>query len=163
MEHVGALLNREPLQDNSTLVVDATGVGRPVVDMLYASGLNPIAVTITGGDSVHLTDGIWRVPKRDLVGLLQVLLQPSRQPSQPENNQPENNQPENNPENNLEARLKFAAGLPLVSALVQETLALRVKSRRPPTTPMAHGAKASTMIWSWPPPWRRGRARTSLK
>jgi hypothetical protein len=34
------------------LVVDATGVGRPVVDHLRAAGLQPIAITITGGDLV---------------------------------------------------------------------------------------------------------------
>ena len=36
-------------QTRPHLVVDQTGVGRPVVDMLRAAQLAPIAVTITGG------------------------------------------------------------------------------------------------------------------
>jgi hypothetical protein len=39
------------------LVVDQTGVGRPVVDMLRAAELKPVAVTITGGDAVT-RDGV---------------------------------------------------------------------------------------------------------
>src|SRR5439155_9551667 len=46
------LVNTEPLRHRSALVVDQTGVGRPVVDLLIAAGLRPIAVTITGGDTV---------------------------------------------------------------------------------------------------------------
>lgn len=60
------------------LVVDQTGVGRPVVDMLRAAELKPAAVTITGGDAVT-QDGLdYRVPKRDLVSVAQVLLQAKR-------------------------------------------------------------------------------------
>jgi hypothetical protein len=59
------------------LVVDATGVGRPVVDMLRQSQLKPIAVTITGGDTVGGSGG-FTVPKRDLVSTVQVLLQGGR-------------------------------------------------------------------------------------
>ena len=59
------------------LVVDATGVGRPVVDLLKAEGLEPVPVTITGGDQTTY-DGGWRVPKRDLVSALQVVLQAGR-------------------------------------------------------------------------------------
>jgi hypothetical protein len=60
------------------LVVDQTGVGRPVTDMLRAAELKPVAVTITGGDAVS-RDGLdYRVPKRDLVGVVQVLLQTRR-------------------------------------------------------------------------------------
>ncbi len=58
-----------------TLIVDATGVGRPVVDLLRQAGLKPKAVTITGGDAATSTDGYHRVPKRDLVSRLQVALQ----------------------------------------------------------------------------------------
>lgn len=60
------------------LVVDATGVGRPVVDLFRKAGLAPVAVTITGGDSVGLSNGCVTVPKRDLVGTLLVLLQTQR-------------------------------------------------------------------------------------
>jgi hypothetical protein len=60
------------------LVVDQTGVGRPVVDMLRAAELSPAAVTITGGDAVSRDGRDYRVPKRDLVSVVQVLLQAER-------------------------------------------------------------------------------------
>ena len=60
------------------LIVDYTGVGRPVVDMLRAENLRPVPLLITGGDKATLELGSWRVPKRDLVGSMQVLLQTKR-------------------------------------------------------------------------------------
>ena len=61
-----------------TVVVDQTGVGRPVVDMLTQAKLSPVPITITGGDSVT-RDGLeYRVPKRDLVSTVQVLLDTER-------------------------------------------------------------------------------------
>ena len=56
-------------------MVDATGVGRPIVDLLDRARLHPVRVTITGGDRVSGSSGSYRVPKSDLVGALQVLLQ----------------------------------------------------------------------------------------
>lgn len=64
--------------DTPLLVVDQTGVGRPVVDMLRAAELSPAAVTITGGDTVTQDGRDYRVPKRDLVSSVQVLLQSER-------------------------------------------------------------------------------------
>ncbi len=61
------------------LVVDQTGVGRPVVDLLREHGLDPVAVTITGGDEV--SEPTWRefrVPKRNLAGAVSVALQTRR-------------------------------------------------------------------------------------
>ncbi len=57
------------------LAVDATGVGRAVVNMLSAYGLELDPVTLHGGDSVSHADGYTRLPKRDLVTVLQVALQ----------------------------------------------------------------------------------------
>lgn len=57
------------------LLVDATGVGRPVVDLLRRAGLKPIAVTITGGANVTGDGSDYRLPKRDMVSALQVALQ----------------------------------------------------------------------------------------
>jgi hypothetical protein len=55
------------------LIVDDTGVGRAVADLLKSKGLKFTAVTITGGDEVHVVGGgRYRVPKRDLVGALEV-------------------------------------------------------------------------------------------
>ncbi len=58
-------------------VVDQTGVGRPVVDMLRDRGLEPVPVSIHGGDK-EIHDGGYKVPKRNLVSILQILLQTKR-------------------------------------------------------------------------------------
>ena len=61
------------------LVVDATGVGRPVLDDMQASGLQPIGITITAGNAPQRVDAMdWTVPKRDLVSTMAVLLQNGR-------------------------------------------------------------------------------------
>lgn len=59
------------------LVVDATGVGRVVVDLLRvdAAPYALVPVTITAGDRASVVEGFCRVPKRDLVGSLVVMLQ----------------------------------------------------------------------------------------
>lgn len=56
------------------LVIDATGVGAPVADLLRQRGLTFRSVIITGGDKVHGSRRA-RVPKRDLVSALEVSLQ----------------------------------------------------------------------------------------
>jgi len=60
------------------LLIDATGVGRPVVDMFKAASLRPVAITITGGAAVGRDRGGYTVPKRQLVSSLQVALQQKR-------------------------------------------------------------------------------------
>ncbi len=62
------------------LIVDQTGVGRAVVDMMREHGLRPRSVTITAGDNLS-SDTVrreYRVPKRDLVTALQLALQTDR-------------------------------------------------------------------------------------
>ena len=70
------------LEGNCRAVVDATGLGAPVVEMLKHNGLGceTYAVTITAGDkarSLGWQGGAlwWNVPKQDLVGRVQVLLE----------------------------------------------------------------------------------------
>jgi len=92
----GALRNKRV-----ALLVDKTGVGASVVDSLVHAGLGPIAVTIHGGSAVSRDEHGYRVPKRDLVAAVQVLLQNSR--------------------------LKIAEGLPLAETLKKELLSFRVK------------------------------------
>ena len=59
-----------------SVVVDATGVGAPVVDLFEREGVPVIPVSITGGDTVgERTGGGFTVPKRDLVTNLQALFQ----------------------------------------------------------------------------------------
>jgi hypothetical protein len=80
-EHVKALTRRYPLEPkNVTVIVDATGVGAPVVDLLRRGGLGcrVIPVVITAGER-ESSDGVrYRVPKADLMAGLQVALQKRR-------------------------------------------------------------------------------------
>ena len=81
VDRIGALLRTPPLRLECTpLVVDATGVGAPVVDMMRQAGLGPTAVTITAGftPSYDPHDGSYRVPKRDLISTMSVLLEQRR-------------------------------------------------------------------------------------
>ncbi len=93
------------------VVVDATGVGLPVTEMLWSrlgkelegtdTIVTPCNVTITGGDSVTRGAGGLRVPKRDLISAPLVLMQ--------------------------NEQLKIAEGLALRDTLVKELLSFRVK------------------------------------
>ena len=96
-------LERPELGDNVFLVIDGTGVGRAPVDMFRERiGQRAHPVTITSGDAVSESeDGYIRAPKRDLVGVVQVLLQSKR--------------------------LRFAQGLQLVSLLTKELTNFHVK------------------------------------
>jgi hypothetical protein len=67
-EFYGARLRRRAPE----LVVDQTGVGPAVTDLLKKRGLRFRAITITGGYDTHYEGGTWRVPKRDIVGALEV-------------------------------------------------------------------------------------------
>jgi hypothetical protein len=71
--------HRVPHLIKPALLVDATGIGRPVVDEFKKAGLSPIGVSIHGGEKVSrdYERGVcfWNVPKRDLVGQLQVAFQ----------------------------------------------------------------------------------------
>jgi len=59
------------------LVVDATGVGEPVVELLRRAPLpaDLYDITITSGDAPNHEGLSWKVPKRDLVSTVQVMLQ----------------------------------------------------------------------------------------
>jgi hypothetical protein len=87
---VGAIMRREPLASGATtLAIDHTGVGRPVVDMFLRARLpcTIVPITIHGGDTAHREGLAWSVPKRDLIAAVQVLLQTARlrvAPSLPE-------------------------------------------------------------------------------
>lgn len=90
-----------PTKIPPTLVVDATGVGRPIVEMLGEKGLHPVSIWITGGDNVTQDGMEYRVPKRELASTVQALLQ--------------------------SGRLKFAQDLPLRDVLVDELQKFRAK------------------------------------
>ena len=86
-----------------TVVIDITGVGRPVWDLLTRAGINAAlrGIAITGGNTVHRDGNISNVPKRDLVSALQVAFQ--------------------------NGELKIARGLPEAETLVKELTNFKVK------------------------------------
>lgn len=83
---VTEILRRAPLasvgrgEPPVMLAVDQTGVGAPVVDMFRREKMHAEmqAIVITGGDEVNWSGGAARVPKRELVSIVQVLLQTER-------------------------------------------------------------------------------------
>lgn len=84
----------EDLPD-ADLLVDGTGVGKGVIDILRSRNLRPIAITITGGIEVNrISQWDIRVPKTELVSALIAASQ--------------------------EDRLRIAPGLPLRDVLAQE-------------------------------------------
>jgi hypothetical protein len=97
------LMRTPPLLDNAALAVDATGVGRAVVDQLEAHGLSFKSVVITAGHKESRDGDIYRVPKRNLIARPQVLLQEGNR------------------------RLKIAPSLPEAGVLVEELLNFRHK------------------------------------
>lgn len=74
--HVAQLLPRLP--PGTELVIDYTGVGRPVFDMFLSVGLSPIGVLITGGHAEAQEGSVYSVPKIVLISRLQALLHESR-------------------------------------------------------------------------------------
>jgi hypothetical protein len=75
---VRELCRREPLLSNKPkIAIDQTGVGAAVVDIFKQAEINAELkpVMIHGGDKATNEDGVWRVPKRELVGVTQVALQ----------------------------------------------------------------------------------------
>jgi hypothetical protein len=87
----------------AVLLVDKTGVGAAVLDSFTHAGIGAVAITLHGGSSVTRDPqrAGFRVPKRDLVTVTQVLLQ--------------------------NGRLRVAAGLPEAETLKKELLNFRVK------------------------------------
>jgi hypothetical protein len=73
---VATLLTRLP--KGTELVIDFTGVGRPVFDMFEAAGIDPIGVLITGGTTESGDGRIYTVPKLNLISGVQALLHRER-------------------------------------------------------------------------------------
>jgi hypothetical protein len=74
-------LAKKPPLPGSALVVDATGVGRAITDMIRKArlGLRLVPVVITSGHAVgDLEGGGYTTPKKDLVACMQSLAQARR-------------------------------------------------------------------------------------
>lgn len=101
---VSEICQRPPLRFiKPWLVIDGTGVGNAVLDLFRQTPINANirAVVIHGGDTATYEHGVYRVPKRELVGSVQVGLQTRR--------------------------LKIAPDLPEVGILTQELQTFQVK------------------------------------
>jgi hypothetical protein len=79
--YVGELLRRTPLSrpasngnKQTSLVIDHSGVGRPVFDLFASAGLRPIGVSIVAGEQTKHVDGGYRIGKLPLISRLQSLL-----------------------------------------------------------------------------------------
>jgi len=60
VQHVAMLLARDPLHTmGCDLIIDATGVGRPVFELFERASLRPIGITITSGDGYSSQAGDW--------------------------------------------------------------------------------------------------------
>ncbi len=74
---IARLINRYPIEGHATLIVDATGAGRPVVETLRKAGIRatimPVATTGTG--SAHYARDGYNVPRHDLFAALEVVFQ----------------------------------------------------------------------------------------
>src|SRR5262249_51902361 len=77
---VKTLMETAPLRGRCTPAIDTTGCGEPVFKLFAKAKLDCYlyGVMIHAGDSVTCDKRIWRVPKRDLVATVQVLLQSQR-------------------------------------------------------------------------------------
>ena len=93
-------LARQPVGGEAALVVDRTGVGQAVVDFIRKARLRPIAVHVHGGVNVTTDSPHYGVPKRDLVGVVQILLQ--------------------------QERIVFPRAMPLIGPLLKELQSFRV-------------------------------------
>lgn len=79
VNRVKGICDNPDIRRDFNLIVDSTGVGKPVIDMLRREGLYPIPILITGGTQVVEDPmGGYHVPKRDLAYALQVVFQARR-------------------------------------------------------------------------------------
>lgn len=103
VESVAEIVGSEPLRRMpGVLLVDKTGVGAAVLDSFTHAGIGAVAITLHGGSAVSRDPqrAGFRVPKRDLVTVAQVLLQ--------------------------NGQLRVAAGLPEAETLRRELLNFKV-------------------------------------
>ena len=79
IERLKELIAQLPDHERLKIVVDRTGCGRPVVDLMRKEKLSVIPVTITAGGSVTgSVYGGYNVPKRELVSNLAIIFQANR-------------------------------------------------------------------------------------
>jgi len=78
VDKIKFIVNRPEFVDQIALIVDRTGVGLPVTQMMYQQGLAPIGINIHGGERITTSKDHYGVPKRDLVTALLTAFQMKR-------------------------------------------------------------------------------------
>ena len=78
-DSVKIIINSNKILDKYALIIDQTGVGRPVMDVFQDNNMAPFGITITGGNNTNWENRREvKVPKRDIVSSLQVVFQNKR-------------------------------------------------------------------------------------
>ena len=78
-ERLTRMMEEPRLRVEGRIIMDTTGVGEPVADLLRANGLRPVSIKITGSQEVvKKSDRLYHVPKRDIVSSLLVMVQSGR-------------------------------------------------------------------------------------
>jgi hypothetical protein len=79
IDRLGSVHGQPELDGGVKVAIDATGLGRPVLELAQRKLRQwPTGVIITGGSTASVTGSLWRVPKEDLVGATSVALQNRR-------------------------------------------------------------------------------------
>jgi hypothetical protein len=137
VERVREILRHKELAGRCSLVVDETGLGGPVVDLLRRAqlGCEICPVTITGGARESQVGASWNVPKRDLLTGVQVLLE--------------------------QGDLKIARKLRQAGALMQELMDVNVRQTIRAGFGRERMGAASMTIWRLRWRWLAGERRSS--
>jgi hypothetical protein len=98
---VAHFLAREPVRGQGKLIVGRTGIGQAVTDFMRKAGLAHVPIHVHGGAEVTQAPRGFNVPKRDIVSVVQILLQ--------------------------QERLTFARRMPLMGPLFSELQTFRAK------------------------------------
>lgn len=76
VDRVKSVIEKPEIEGRYKLVIDQSGVGRPVYDMFHKAGLDCFGITITGGGSDQLVSrSEAHVAKQNLVAVTQVISQ----------------------------------------------------------------------------------------
>jgi len=106
VDSIKTIFQHPYIESYGELIVDKTGVGRPVIEMMEREGLSPIGITITGGNTVtkDVEGHGYNVPKAHLISAFLIMAQ--------------------------SGQFHIAGGLPLAKALQKELEAFQVKIKR---------------------------------
>ena len=77
VQYIGGIMRRAPL-NNAELLIDFTGVGRPVFDIFHEHGIRAEGVNITAGNQESQEMHGWNVAKQILVSTVQAELHSGR-------------------------------------------------------------------------------------